>query len=312
MVDITKYILAYRSVKDKMYDNKKVQEELYEVLNNSYQALCLDVDKTIREYDNIDAEMLEVLSEVLKSNSSLCFITGMGRTKSKETLLQVYKHMVDKKLNIKNITCATSNGAVFLETDKNFLDTEVQIVENVTVDEYIKVKSEIRKWYISEVLKQKWVKGNEKELIERSLNSSGDMSLRFVFNEFELNNSEQMIIALKDILLRTDLAEELSVFKGKHKDKFIWEISLTNKLKAVEFFENRYRIADKNVLKLGDQGKIGGNDFDMLNSYAGFSVDEIEPSVKNVLPVIDESGNIIKGTKATKKIIRDLNFKGER
>lgn len=66
------------------------------------------------------------------------------------------------------------------------------------------------------------------------------------------------------------------------------------------------------MIKLGDQGKVHGNDFNMLKSYAGFSVDEIETSIPEVLPVMGEDGEIIKGTKATKKLLRDLDFDGER
>lgn len=312
MIDITKYIIAYRSVKGNKEKEDKIESYFTELFSKTYSAICLDVDKTIRKDEKIDEDMLSIFEELLKKNTSLCFITGMGRTKSKETLLQVYKYMEGKHVNIRNITCATSNGAIFLDTSKSFLDVEEKIVKDTTLEEYTKMKSIIRNMYISEVLRHDVVDGKFQELIERSIKSSGDMSLRFVFDYSEVQDDEQMTVALKEILLKTDLAEELYVLKGKHKDKLIWELSLADKLKAVRFFQERYGLKDIDVVKLGDQGKINGNDFNMLNSYAGFSVDEIESTTKDVLPIIDDYGNIITGTGATKKILKDLDFNKER
>ena len=77
----------------------------------------------------------------------------------------------------------------------------------------------------------------------------------------------------------------------------------------MQAFSFWYGIEEKNeedIIRIGDQGKRYGNDFQMLNCIQGFSVDEIEPSTLGVLPIIGESGNRILGINATKKILDDL------
>lgn len=312
MIDITKYAVAYKRIKNDNVKSTYALQYFEELFSKTYSAVCLDVDKTIRNYEVIDDEMLDVFYQLLERNTSLCFITGMGRTKSREVLMEVYGYMKERKMNIKNITCATSNGAIFLDTSKSFLDSEQMIVDDTTLQRYTKMKDTLRNEYLCKVMKQGIVKGNLEELIARSIKSSGDMSLRFAFDYEEIGDQEGMTLALKEVLSKTDLAEEISVLKGKHKDKLIWELSIADKLRAVHFFEQKYGIKDTDVVKLGDQGKTNGNDFNMLRAYAGFSVDEIEQSIPEVLPIIGDDGEIIKGTKATKKLLKDLDFNGER
>ncbi len=312
MIDITKYAMAYKRIKSDSVKGAYALQYFEELFAKTYSAVCLDVDKTIREHEIIDEEMLSIFYELLERNTSLCFITGMGRTKSREVLMQVYRYMKDRKMDVKNITCATSNGAIFLDTSKDFLDSEQVIVSDTILERYTKMKDVLRREYITSVKGLGLVKGDLTEFVSRSIKSSGDMSLRFAFNYDEVEDYDAMTLALKEVLCKTDLAEEISVLKGKHKDKLIWELSIADKLRAVKFFEERYGIKDTDVIKLGDQGKVHGNDFNMLKLYAGFSVDEIESSIPEVLPVMGEDGEIIKGTKATKKLLRDLDFDGER
>ena len=75
---------------------------------------------------------------------------------------------------------------------------------------------------------------------------------------------------------------------------------------AVELLADKLEKNEEDIIRIGDQGKRYGNDFQMLNCIQGFSVDEIEPSTLGVLPIIGESGNRILGINATKKILDDL------
>lgn len=308
MIDITKYIIGYKKVKNNNLSVEKIVEILEETFKRNYHAICLDIDKTITDNQKIDKEMLEIFKELIKMNVSICFVTGRGRKSSKEILLQVYEHMKENQISIKNITCATNNGVTFLQTNKEFLDTETSIVSKMKLEEYLYLKNEIREKYIKEVIKLGCVNVSIKEIITRSLDCTGKSSLRFAFKPNEILNNEVMINSLKEIIKKTDLAEELNVFKGKHKDKIIYEVSLADKLRAVEYLAKVYNISIDRIVKIGDQASEYGNDYTMLKAKAGFSVDEIDKKAIEILPVINDIGEQEKGVKATKKIIKELRF----
>ena len=308
MIDITKYIIGYKKLKNDKLPFEKILKILEETFKENYQAICLDIDKTITNNQKIDNEMLEIFEQLIKKNVSICFVTGRGRKSSKEILLQVYKHMKENQISIKNITCATNNGVIFLNTNKDFLDTERNIVSKIKIEEYLYLKNKIREKYIEEIVKLGCVNANKKEITTRSLYCTGKASLRFAFKPNEILNNEVMINSLKEIINKTDLAEELNVFKGKHKDKIIYEVSLADKIKAVEYFAKTYNIAIDKIVKIGDQASQYGNDYTMLKSKAGFSVDEIDRNTIEILPVINNKGEQEKGIKATKKIIKELKF----
>lgn len=308
MIDITKYVLGYKKVKNNTLSEEKILSLFGEIFSKNYNAICLDIDKTITDDHDIDEEMLEIFKNLLQKNISLCFITGRGRTSSKEVLLQIFNYMKKNKVDIKNITCATSNGITFLQSNKEFLDEEKYIVSKIKLEEYLYIKNEIREHYIKELIKCGGVNANIKELIERSINCTGNLNLRFAFNSKEIIDNNIMTSTLKDIVLKTDLADELNVFKGRHKDKIIYEVSMTDKLKAIEYFSKIKNISIENIVKIGDQANKYGNDFSMLNTDAGFSVDEIDKNEIKILPVINEKCEQEKGIKATKKIIKELNF----
>lgn len=258
--------------------------------------------------NNIDDEMINIFKSLLKLNTSICFISGRGRTSSKEVLLYMYEKLKKSKVDVKNITCASSNGSIFMYSTQEFLDTEDSVVEKETLENYIKNKQMLREACINNMVKQEGIRGQVDEFIKRSIKSSGSNSLRFPVFSDEIVNEEQLINSLKDILLKADLIDEYRIFKGIHKGTNIFEISLVDKLAAVKFLSEKTKIPENLIVRIGDQGQKYGNDFAMLNSLCGFSVDKVEEEEIGVLPVMGDKGNQVKNVNATKKILKQLNF----
>lgn len=115
-----------------------------------------------------------------------------------------------------------------------------------------------------------------------------------------------MLQLLNEILLKMDLADEYYTSRSIFKDKIIFEVSIANKKMAIDFLSNKLEENTSEIIRIGDQGKMDGNDFEMLNCFQGFSVDEIEPRTSGVLPIMGSDNKRIIGIDATKKVLKDL------
>lgn len=307
MIDISKYMQLYLQVKNNRNFSKDELSYIFRKLfSKKYNTVCMDIDKTITNGKYIDDDMLNLIFEILMQNKNICFITGRGRKISKKILNKVYIEAVMRNINIKNITCCTGNGAIYMYSKNGFLDKEESIVSNEKIKKYKKQKEILRELYIKELEKKAVININTDLLKKRSVDSSGNLSLRFPINIEEFDKNADMMQILNEILLKIDLVDEYYTSKSIFKDKIIFEISLANKKMAIEFLSNKLEEKENNIIRIGDQGKKNGNDFIMLNCFQGFSVDEIESETLGVLPVMGEKGTRLRGIDATKKTLEDL------
>ena len=86
-------------------------------------------------------------------------------------------------------------------------------------------------------------------------------------------------------------------------------INITHRCKcdAIEMFGNRYGITKEQILRIGDNGSEGDNNFDMLNSEAGFSVGKFSRAPDKCFPVInEETGNQLFGSQGVIHLINNV------
>ena len=307
MIDISKYIQVYLQVKNnRNYSKEELDGIFRKLFSKKYNTVCMDIDKTVTNGEYIDDEMLNLIFEILKENKNICFVTGRGRKISKEVLNKLYKEAIIRGIDIKNITCCTGNGAIYMYSKDGFLDREESIVSKEKIVKYKEQKELLRDLYIRELEKNGVVNINPDLLRIRSVESSGKLSLRFPINIEEFDEYVDMMQILNEILLKTDLVDEYYTSKSIFTDKIIFEISLANKKMAIEFLADKLEEKASEIIRIGDQGKQHGNDFAMLNCFQGFSVDEIEPETSGVLPVMGREGTRLRGINATKKTLEDL------
>lgn len=307
MIDISKYMQVYLQVKNrKNFSRDKAEDIFRKIFLKKYNTVCMDIDKTVTNGEHIDDEMLNLIFEILRQNKNVCFITGRGRKISKEVLSKLYKEAIIRGIDIKNITCCTGNGAIYMYSKDGFLDKEESIVTKEKIEKYKEQKELLRNLYIKELEKNAVVNINPDLLKKRSVESSGKLSLRFPINIEEIVENADMMQILNEILLKTDLVDKYYTSKSIFKDKIIFEISLANKKMAIEFLADKLEENKNNIIRIGDQGRKYGNDFAMLNCLQGFSVDEIESETLGVLPVMGIEGTRLRGINATKKTLEDL------
>lgn len=305
--DISNYMKIYLAEKEKLNINEKeLAETLKKIFSQKYNTVCMDIDKTITNCNDIDKEMLDLIFKILKQGKNMCFVTGRGRKMAKSTLNKIYSEAIKRNVDFKNITCSTGNGAIYMYSKEGFLDKEESIISAEKVGKYYREKEVLRELYIKQLTKEGVINIDSAILRKRSIESSGNMSLRFPISRDEYINDKYMMEILNQILLKYDLVDEYYTSKGIFDDKNIFEISLANKKMAIDYLSDRLEENTNQIVRLGDQGRRYGNDFEMLNCFQGFSVDEIEKSTTGVLPVMGKDNNRIKGVKATKQILNEL------
>ena len=307
IVDISRYMQIYIKMKSKAIINEDTICDIFKKLfSKKYNTVCMDIDKTITNGEYIDDNMLELIFEILKQNKNICFVTGRGKKFSKKILNKLYSQAIIRGVDIRNITCCTGNGAIYMYSKEGFLDKEENIISKDKIEIYQKQKKILRDLYISELKKNGIININSDLLRKQSIESSGNTSLRFPISLEENIENTDMLQILNEVLLKQDLTDEYFTSRSKFNNKIIFEISLANKKMAIDFLSNRLEEKTTDIIRIGDQGKKNGNDFEMLNCFQGFSVDEIEPETSGVLPIIGNDNKRITGIEATKKVLKDL------
>lgn len=307
IIDISKYMQLYLQVKNsRNFSKDKLNNIFRKLFSKKYNTVCMDIDKTVTNGEYIDDDMLNLIFEILKQNKNVCFVTGRGRKISKEVLNKLYREAVIRRIDIKNITCCTGNGSIYMYSKDDFLDREETIISKEKIEKYKEQKEILRDLYIRELERNGVVNINPNLLKRRSIDSSGRLSLRFPINIEEFDENTDMMQILNEILLKMDLVDEYYTSKSIFTDKIIFEISLANKKMAIDFLSDKLEEKESNIIRIGDQGRQYGNDFAMLNCFQGFSVDEIESETLGVLPIMGVDGIRLRGIDATKKTLEDL------
>lgn len=103
----------------------------------------------------------------------------------------------------------------------------------------------------------------------------------------------------------------MNITIGNFEKKQIVEIGITSKGTALNVIEDMGYIKG-DVLKIGDQGDKFGNDFTLLKSDYGFSVNEVSSHAYECFPVMKHNGATLEfllGSKATAYLLKNFSFK---
>lgn len=65
---------------------------------------------------------------------------------------------------------------------------------------------------------------------------------------------------------------------------------------------------ERKVLRIGDQGGILGNDFELLRGPGGFSVDQVDSSPHGCFPVADIFPQVAKGPDLTLCLLKCIRY----
>lgn len=304
-----KRTLSLKKIEENPETLSKCIEALDQSFNTCYYSVCLDIDGTIcNEGENeVTDEIIIALTKLVKAGVNICFITGRGKSVRailKSIVLLIMERNKEVSFNqFRKWYCIVHNGVSLLSTIgyeiNDFLAYSSRLISDETVAKYGQyvngVVGELFKSNIN-MLKTEIKESDYKIQYE-------DAGTRFIFYNKQLGVDElRTYLELLTMDIETDL--KLSVLQSSYKGNIVLEYSVCNKGQAIEALEKYLGIPRSTMLRIGDQGNIGGNDYEMLDCKQGFSVKELSNNPNGCFPFLDlEDYNIQKGPNAAAQLL---------
>lgn len=309
-----------------------------------YHVICFDIIDTVTNGTKKDTtSFLKALSELTQRHVIICFLTSRGArfaleylNNLREKVMEVSNHLI-KLSDFDRWYCIVDNGYTlycndymlsdgFLKLKKELIDRKIQKTFSNS-----KEKDALRN-VVSSFLSEKMSLDKEK-ISEHSVKTSFNR-LRFPlsFKEYNDKVNEEVLLKVLEIsnsFIREQLCNSdskwyplqkyisetkdceniLKVYKGIYTDKgeyVVIDVVPTTKEEAINKLAKMLGIHSNNILRLGDQGNLFGNDYEMLACNSGFSVKSFS-NTKNCCYPICNGSKVLTGVQATSYIVN--NFK---
>lgn len=305
-----KRTLSLKKIDDTKENLTNCIDALKEAFNTCYYSVCLDIDGTIcQEGENeVSEEIIDALTNLVKAGVNICFITGRGqsvKTILKSTALTIMERNKDVSFDMfRRWYCVIHNGVSLLSTIgyemNDFLAYNSMLISDTIMKEYGEtVNSCVEELFRASLSILKYsIKDDDYKI---QLENAGT---RFIFYNSDIDIEEMK--AYLDVIksdLKTTL--NLSVLQSSYKGNTVLEYSVCNKGQAIADLEVFLGIPKSSMLRIGDQGNVGGNDFEMLDCKQGFTVRELSDNPCGCFPFLDlEDYNIEKGPIAAAHLLK--------
>jgi len=224
--------------------------------------------------------MALIVDKLLQRSVPVFLITGRGRASTRKAAQQIKKYSALSDYYLRRLQCITHNGVFQLWTPANdpsaFLSEENLIGSAPSEGKILHLINTVR-----EVITDIGLQSDKVEVTREP------QSIRLVFQSVEERTSLED--ALHPLILKLyNNGTELHMSRGSYADLSCLDLAWTNKKKALEHIAMLIGVSPQKILRIGDQGQEGGNDFDLLDSPAGFSVGEMSSSLTTCYPVLTE------------------------
>ncbi len=281
-----------------------VNESLVKRFNAKYNAVCIGIDETLLETNEISDETLETIYKLLMKHISIVLVTGRGESGLKDFNNDLCKNLIQKynitRESLKNIIGVSHNGEFLFYTSGNddFFDSCNLLVDSKELDNLKDIESDLDNFFVKKLA--------DIELLT-SICSTYDKIAAFRILMKDTGQAEKIEEYLKEFIILENkrLKSNIRYSIGRYNNEYMFQVDVGDKEKALRKVEQFLGIPENSMLRIGDQGDIKGNDYSMLNCEQGFSVDKCSSDVRNCYPICDEDGNLIKGIDATNYIIKN-------
>lgn len=305
-----KRTLSLKKIDDTKENLSNCIDALKEAFNTCYYSVCLDIDGTIcQEGENeVSEEIIDALTNLVKAGVNICFITGRGqsvKTILKSTALTIMERNKDVSFDMfRRWYCVIHNGVSLLSTIgyevNDFLAYNSRLISDTVIKEYGEtVNSCVEELFRASLSMLKCsIKDDDYKI---QLENAGT---RFIFYNSDID-IEEMKTYLDVIKSDLKTTLNLSVLQSSYKGNTVLEYSVCNKGQAIADLEVFLGIPKSSMLRIGDQGNVGGNDFEMLDCKQGFTVRELSDNPCGCFPFLDlEDYNIEKGPIAAAHLLK--------
>jgi len=276
----------------------KVRKAMEGAFTRVYRCVAFDIDGTLTLGHGIaiDGEMARVIGRLLQRGVPVILITGRGRASTRRAAQDIRRHSGLSDWYVRRLQCITHNGVFLLRTPTDtpaaFLSTEEVIGPSPepqrVQDLFENVKRVIERCGLGlanvDVTK-------EPHSIRIALPSAKDRA--------------RLEEAIRDLALGFNQdGSRIYLSRGAYGTLNCLDLSWTNKKRALEHVAALMGVDATRILRIGDQGQKGGNDFDLLDSPSGFSVGEFSSNPVCCHPVLaPDMRRPLAGSEATNRLL---------
>ena len=261
-----------------------------------FRAVAFDIDGTLTKLDSheMDPAAAHAVANLLQRGVHVFLVTGRGPD---STLLAARFIRDETHLSawyLRRLACVALNGVLFLATtcqEDDFLG-----IKNILVDDLPDHGTLIPA-----------IQGAVAHLphvtVERKIHS-----VRIVVGLADELAEVRRLIE-ETIAPWTHACADLCLSSGKYGPLHSLSLSRSNKRAALELIAKRLGISSDLILRIGDQGQEGGNDYELLDSSSGFSVGGVSQSITGCFPVFDDDFKVgIRAAEATRRLTSQVNL----
>lgn len=304
-----KRTLSLKKIEDTKENLSICMDALKQAFNTCYYSVCLDIDGTIcKEGENeASEEIIGALTNLVRAGVNICFITGRGqsvRAILKSIVLTIMERNKDISFNMfRRWYCIIHNGVSLLSTIgyeiNDFLSYNSRLISDEEIEKY---NREVN-CHIGDLFRENLAMLQEKIGENDFKIQFEDAGTRFIFYNSNIN-IEEVKEYLNLIKSEIETSLKLIILQSNYKGNAVLEYSICNKGQAIADLELFLGIPKSSMLRIGDQGNIGGNDFEMLDCKQGFTVKELSNNPCACFPFLDlENYNVEKGPNAAAHLL---------
>jgi hydroxymethylpyrimidine pyrophosphatase-like HAD family hydrolase/pyrimidine operon attenuation protein/uracil phosphoribosyltransferase len=298
------------------FDRKDVVREAYlRAVSRVYRAIALDIDGTLTatvsghageaDLPPLSPLVTRLVSQLLKRGVPIILITGRGST-ARHSAAQIRDASNLSSWQTRRLFCATHNGVTFLRTPSadpdRFLGEKVHLAPWDRVDRF------------AGHLQRQFGQHQAANLGDYLFNVK-DHSIRITTKNPKTHGLLLKLVETARQAFARDNSHETPIYiaTGVYGSETLSiDITKTNKAKAIEDIAKLLFIDPERILRIGDQGHVSGNDYDLLNSNSGFSVRRFSAETQSCFPVVqlrtNGSPRVLRGHEATSDLISRLNI----
>ena len=270
-------------------NEEAVRVAITEALDRLYRAIAIDIDGTMTHGDESELEhsISDQIQDRLRRGIPVILVTGRGRTGADMVIGALQARKPD--MSPGRLYCLIRNGAAILEP--RIPGSQVRS-QRLLVDAVL--PAEVWKAVEAATVSAKRAKPQN-----AADEQNGAIRLEYA-------TASERDAAIRE--LRTTVPAGFSVTMGKFAGIATINITAATKSGALTALAAELGLEPEEILRIGDQGAAGGNDADILDSIAGFSVDTLGTDADACHPIVDADGNVTKGVSATQALLATLHF----
>jgi hydroxymethylpyrimidine pyrophosphatase-like HAD family hydrolase len=268
-----------------------------------YRAVALDVDGTLTAdlSAELSTQLIRIVTGLLRRGVPVLLVTGRGKTTTIGAARQLRAAANLSSWYFRRLRCACYEGAVYLSTHRE-RPSEFLGLSTVTIQNSDGYSLALKELYAT---LNSTYKAKDINIELHPTTESTKLVLRCVTSSEA--KCQELVNALNPLIAKGRCA--LNITYGRWGNKHSVSVTSGSKRLALHHFAKDIGIDESRILRVGDQGQRGGNDFDMLDHASGFSVDQISKIKFKCHPVLSIGGDRkLSGAEATSTLLGQLNI----